>query len=342
MELKGRTGTCRIMLGEPLSNLRSYCGGAKQIVAITDANVRRCHGEKLEGLEVIEIGLGEENKTLATVERLYERLVELEVERSSFIVGIGGGIVCDVTGFTATTYLRGVPFSFGFVPTTLLAQVDASVGGKNGVNFMGYKNLVGDIRQPEFCLCDFSLLGTLPEQEMRNGFAEVVKHAAIGDAGLFSYLEGSWHDAFSLRRTAIEKVVHDSLAVKIKIVSADEMERGERMKLNFGHTLGHAIEKATGIPHGSAVSIGMVAAAKLSVLKAGLPEKDAERLGLLLKGIGLPTSVGADRGKILDAMRKDKKRHGESIMMPLLEGIGKAKIVEVGLGELEAVVDDMH
>jgi len=346
MKLEGATGACTIMLGESVDNLRGYCNGgsggneAGKIVAITDANVRRLHGERLKGLEVVEIGLGEGNKTLATAETLYEKLLELEVERSSFIVGVGGGIVCDVAGFIASTYMRGV--QFGFAPTTLLAQVDAAVGGKNGVNFKGYKNIIGTIRQPGFCLCDFEMLKTLPEAEMRNGFAEVVKHAAIGDASLFTYLEGDWKRAFVLEKTAIGKVVHDSLQVKMRIVTADEMEKGERMKLNFGHTLGHAVEKVTGIPHGSAVSIGMVAAAKLSVRKTGLAQKDAERLETLLKGIGLPTSIGADREKVLDAMRKDKKRYGENIRMALLEGMGKAKIVEVGLGELEEVVDDMR
>ncbi len=223
-----------------------------------------------------------------------------------------------------------------------LAQVDASAGGKNGVNLGGYKNLVGTIRQPQFCLCDFSLLATLPKSEMRCGFAEVVKHAAIGDAELFSYLETSWRKAYDLNRAAIEKVVHDSLAVKTGIVGRDERERGERMKLNFGHTLGHAVEKATGIPHGEAVSIGMVAAANLSVKRGLLQAKDAERLEALLSGIGLPTAAAADRGKVLDAMKKDKKRFSGKMRFVLLEGIGKARIEEIALEELEAVVDDMR
>lgn len=337
MKLDGAGGSCDILLGESVENLRGYCG--EKAVVITDGNVRRHHGAALKGFEVIEIGLGEGEKTLASVERIYERFLELELDRSSFVVGMGGGIACDVAGFAASTYLRGLPF--GFVPTTLLAQVDASVGGKNGVNFRGYKNIIGLIRQPRFCLCDFSLLSTLPEKEMRCGFAEVVKHAAIGDAALFSYLEGGWSKAFKLNRTAIEKVVHDSLAVKIGIVGKDEGEKGERMKLNFGHTLAHALEKTTGVAHGEAVSIGMVAAAGLSVKKGLMQGKDAERLEALLREIGLPVRTGADKGEIAEAMRKDKKRHGGKIRMVLLEGLGKARVGEIGLDELEAVVDDM-
>jgi 3-dehydroquinate synthase len=341
LALSAPSGSSRIMLGESIDNLKSYCQGAGRIVAITDRNVARLYGSRLKGMDVIEMEAGEANKTTRTVEMIYQKLLDLEADRTSVIVGVGGGIVCDITGFVASTYMRGLPF--GFAPTTLLAQVDASVGGKNGVNFKGYKNIIGVIRQPSFCLCDFDTLKTLPDGEMRCGFAEAVKHAAIGDAQLFSYLEGNWKKAFSLQRTAIEKVVHDSLLVKMRIVSADESEKGERMMLNFGHTIGHAIEKTTGMPHGEAISIGMIAAAELSVSKCNLPKKDAERLGALLKGIGLPTRLdaGGDRDRVLDAIRKDKKRHGEGVRMALLEGIGRARIARVELGEMEAVVNDM-
>jgi 3-dehydroquinate synthase len=339
LALSARSGTCRITLGESIDNLMDYCAGAERVVAITDSNVARLHGGRLRGMDVIEIPPGESNKTLGTVEMIYGKLLGLEAGRSSLIVGVGGGIACDVAGFAASTYMRGV--RFGFAPTTLLAQVDASVGGKNGVNFMGYKNMIGLIRQPEFCICDFDMLRTLPEEEMRNGFAEVVKSAAIGDARLFSYLEEGWKKAFALQRTAIGKVVHDSLRVKMGIVSADEGEKGERMKLNFGHTIGHAIEKATALPHGAAISIGMVAAAGLSVSRMGLPQNDAERLEALLKEIGLPTRLDADSEKVLDAIRKDKKRFGPKIRMALLEGLGRAGVQDVGLGELEAVIHDM-
>jgi 3-dehydroquinate synthase len=342
IKLSVPSGICDIYLGESLENLMNYCGKRenKQIVVITDRNVRRHYGERLEKIgiaeeNVIEIGLGEENKTLATVQRLYEELLDLEVDRSSFIVGMGGGIVCDVSGFVASTYMRGV--EFGFVPTTLLAQVDASVGGKNGVNLSGYKNIVGVIRQPKFCLCDFELLKTLPQQEIRCGFAEIIKHAAIGDRSLFAYLEDNAERALSLHRTTIEKAVHDSLAVKIKIVSLDENEKNERMKLNFGHTIGHAIEKVSKIPHGEAVAAGMIIEAKISVRKGMLQKKDAERLERLIMAYGLPISV---MKSLTDAIKKDKKKFGEQIRIPLLDSIGKGSICEVSIEEIDATITD--
>ena len=243
---------------------------------VTDGSVRSLYGDLFPPWEVIEIGIGERSKTLATVERIYEAFLQYEIDRSSFVVAIGGGLVCDVAGYAASTYLRGL--RFGFVPTTLLAQVDASVGGKNGVNFKGYKNLVGTFTQPLFVLCDFALLKTLPEPELKNGFAEAIKTAAIGDAHLFSFLETAWKGALSLEPDVIERIVYDCLTVKSRIVSFDEREKGERRKLNFGHTVGHALEKVNHLRHGEAVSLGMVAAAKLSARRGFLTEDDVERL----------------------------------------------------------------
>lgn len=336
LKLETTTGKCKIAIGESIARLADYRGEGK-LAIVTDANVRRLHGTSFPKCEVIEIGTGEENKTLATVERIYEKLLEMEFERGDMLVGVGGGIVCDVAGFAASTYLRGV--RLGLVPTTLLAQVDAAVGGKNGVNLHGYKNLVGTIRQPKFVLCDLELLKTLPQHELKCGFAEVIKGAAIGDAQLFSYLEQHLQQCMELQRTAIEKAVHDSLAVKIAIVSKDEDERGERRKLNFGHTLAHAIEKATkGVSHGEAVAIGMAAAAKLSVARGKLQEKDAERLVGLLEKAGLPTRMELDIAAVMDAIGKDKKRQGDEINFVLLEGIGQAVVEKISIEELEAVL----
>ncbi|VVC03916.1 3-dehydroquinate synthase [Candidatus Bilamarchaeum dharawalense] len=334
LTLNGTTGSCDIVLGDSIENLKSHCEN-QRIVVVTDENVRRVHGDKLDGMEMIEIGLGEENKNLVTVEKIYKKLLDLEIDKSTMMIGVGGGIVCDVTGFAASTYVRGL--QFGFVPTTLLAQVDASIGGKNGVNLEGYKNLVGLIRQPRFCLCDFEMLKTLPPVELRCGMAEVIKHAAIGDEALFSYLEANVEKVLSLHRTSIEKIVHDSIVVKLTIVKKDELEKGERMKLNFGHTIGHAIEKTTQKKHGEAVAIGMVASANLSVARGMLQKKDAERLENLIKQFGLPTTIPA-KDSLMEAIRKDKKKSGQKIKMALLEGIGKAKITEI---ELEAVVNDL-
>jgi 3-dehydroquinate synthase len=256
--------------------------------------------------------------------------VELEADRSTFIIGIGGGIVCDIAGFVASTYLRGV--RFGFVSTTLLSQVDASVGGKNGVNFEGYKNMIGVFNQPEFVICDLNLLNTLPEREILCGMAEIVKHAVIGDTDLFAYLEEHYQEALALDIGVIKKLVYDSA-----IVNKDEKEKGERRKLNFGHTFGHAIEKTTGVPHGEAVSAGMVMASALSVKRGRLPAQDAERIKKLLQKLKLPTRLQADRKTVLDALQKDKKRKGDSIYFVLLNSIGNPFVDQISIKKLEAV-----
>jgi len=339
LKLEGRAGTCDIVVGQPISEIGNRIT-AERTAIVTDSNVRRYHEGKFPEAEVIEIGLGEKIKTLDTVNSIYEKFLAMELDRSCLVLGIGGGIVCDIAGFAATTYLRGVELAF--VPTTVLAQVDASIGGKNGVNFKGYKNIIGTIRQPEFVLCDTQLLKTLPGQEVRNGFAEVVKQAAIGDGALFSYLEENSGAALKLEKEAMEKIVLDSIAVKVKIVKADETEKLERMKLNFGHTLGHAVEKVLGIPHGEAISIGMIAESRISVKRGLMSAADAEKLEKLLESIGLPTTIKADKEGVIDAIRKDKKRRGQTMKMPVLEGIGKSKIVDIGLEELEGAVDDMY
>ncbi len=335
LDIHGRTGNSTILIGERLQNLREY-SNSEEVVLITDKNVRRLYSKDFPHCEVIEIGTGEKVKNLDTVQAIYGKLVEMEAGRSSFLVGIGGGIVCDITGFVASTYLRGV--RFGFVPTTLLSQVDAGVGGKNGVNFGGYKNMVGVFHQPEFVLCDMNLLKSLPEREVTCGFAEIVKHAAIADASLFSYLEEHYAKALELDAEAVKRLVYDSAVIKSSIVRRDETERGERRKLNFGHTFGHAIEKSTGVSHGEAVSLGMVVASGLSVRRGLLSEKDMERIEALLRNLKLPTRLRLDEKGVLDALRRDKKRRGDRIHFVSLHGIGNAVVEEIPMRELEAMV----
>ncbi|MBA4417831.1 MAG: 3-dehydroquinate synthase [Syntrophus sp. (in: bacteria)] len=338
MEIRGKSAVCTIMTGASIGELGDYCGSKKTVI-VTDGTVNRLHGGLFPPYEVIEIGTGEELKALPAIETLYEAFLQWGLDRSSLVIGIGGGIVCDVTGFAASTYLRGIPFAF--VPTTLLAQVDASVGGKNGVNYKGYKNLIGTFSQPQFVLCDYSLLATLPGPELRNGFAEVIKQAAIGDRTFFSFLETEREKALALDGATIDEVVRASLAVKVRIVSADERETGERRKLNFGHTLGHALEKTMGIRHGEAVSIGMVAAARLSEAKGMVTKDDVARIERLLAHFGLPRTMIIDREAVIDAIKKDKKRVGEEIHFVLLEGIGNARVTAITIEELKGVLDDL-
>ena len=325
------SGPSRILIGERLENLQRYIPVAKPII-ITDVNVGKLYPLNSMAAAVITIGTGEEIKTLETVQEIYARLLSIEADRSAFIVGVGGGIVCDIAGFAASTFLRGV--RFGFVATTLLAQVDASVGGKNGVNFEGYKNMVGLFHQPEFVICDPELLKTLPPREISCGLAEIVKHGAIADADLFAYLEQHAEDILALDSTVIEKLVQASVRIKSAIVMRDETEKGERRLLNFGHTFGHAIEKVTGIAHGEAVSMGMVIASALSVKKGLLSAEEDQRLQVVLKNLKLPTRWEASPQKVMDAIARDKKRTGDRIHFVLLNGIGNARVDQITLEEL--------
>jgi 3-dehydroquinate synthase len=338
IDFTGNTGNCKILLGAAFDQLGEFCD-MENTVFIVDRNVLKLHGGKLSPYRLIEVEPGEQQKTLKTVDGIFERFLEWELDRSSTIIGVGGGMVCDIAGFVASTYLRGVPF--GFVPTTLLALVDASVGGKNGVNYRGYKNLVGTFNQPGFVLCDFAFLKTLPYDELKNGLAEAIKSALIGDETLFSYIENNGQEISSLNDDAIQEVVYDSLNVKISIVSRDETEKGERRKLNFGHTVGHAIEKTTGCSHGEAVSVGMVMSAKLSERKGALTRKNVEKIETLLSNFKLPVQCEGNREAIMDAIRKDKKREGEDIHFVLLDGIGKARIEKIKIRELQEVLFDL-
>ena len=335
MTLSGKTGKSKLILGGRISNLEDYCK-ADTVVLVTDKNVLAHYGGRLSKFDLIEVGAGETAKTLDTVHKIYEEFLKRGINKSSLVVGVGGGVVCDVTGFAASTYLRGV--GLGFVPTTLLAQVDASIGGKNGVNLNGYKNLIGTIRQPRFCLLDFELLKTLPKRELASGLAEIAKCGAIADPALFGYLEREHNATLSLNKAVIERIVRGALEVKIKAVEADEFENEERMKLNFGHTIGHAIEKVARLSHGDAISMGMVAAAELSVSMGLIPVDGAKRLEVLLKNLGLPTRFHGDKRAILDAVLKDKKIRGEEINMILLAGIGKAVIKRIRINQLESVL----
>jgi len=339
LEIHGSTGDSFIYVGETLQNLENYIP-SENVVIITDKNVKQFYENDFPPHPVITIDTGEKIKNLDTVRNIYEKLVAVGADRSTFIVGIGGGIVCDITGFAASTYLRGV--RFGFVSSTLLSQVDASVGGKNGVNFKDYKNMVGVFNQPEFVICDLNLLNTLPKKEILNGMAEIVKHGAIEDAGLFTYLEEHSQKALALDIEVIEKLIYDSIVIKSAIVNQDELEKGARRKLNFGHTFGHAFEKTTGVPHGEAVSAGMVVASEISAKGGYLPSKDVRRIETLLQKIGLPIRIQAEWKSVLDALKKDKKRKGNRIYFVFLNEIGNAFVDQIPIKDLEAIISHFN
>ena len=287
---------------------------------------------------VVELPDGEEHKNLAWLAVLYEKLLDAGVERRSPVVGLGGGVVGDLAGFAGATLLRGLPVVL--VPTTLLAQVDAAIGGKTGVNHALGKNLIGAFHQPRLVIADVETLRTLPERELVAGLAEVVKYGAILDAGLFGQLEERVEALLAVDEGTIVPIVGACVRHKAAVVAADEREeRGDRAVLNFGHTLGHAIEVLTDYReylHGEAVAVGMVAAARVSHALGRCDRATVVRLAALLKRIGLPTEIpeGLSAEALSIAMLRDKKTADGRIRFVCLEGIGRTAFVDMGAQEI--------
>lgn len=334
------TGQSKVLLGEKAANYKSYLPAGKKVVIITDENIAKHYPELLTDFPVVTFGLGEKNKTLQSLETIYHAFVKFEVDRSWFVLGIGGGIVCDVTGFAASSYMRGLPF--GFISTTLLSQVDASVGGKNGVNFQGYKNMVGVFAQPDFVICDVEMLKTLDKKEFIAGFAEIIKAGIIRNPDLFGTLEKHYNEALNFDSKVLEKVIYDAVDIKARVVQNDEKEKGERRILNFGHTFAHSIEKNTGMLHGEAVGIGMLLAANVSVKLKLIQPFDAKRIESILQSYHLPTKMDIEKSKIYDALLKDKKREGEFINLVLINRIGNALIHKMPVKDMEEMVNDLY
>ncbi|HZR46152.1 MAG TPA: 3-dehydroquinate synthase, partial [Candidatus Manganitrophaceae bacterium] len=280
---------------------------------------------------MIRIPDGEKYKTLQQVNRIYDRLIQHRFERSSTLVALGGGVIGDITGFAAATFLRGV--SYVQCPTTIVAQVDASIGGKTGVDHSQGKNLIGAFHQPRLVCADPEVLTTLPRREFAAGLAEVVKYGVILDRSFFKYLEEHSAAILSMDRKHVLYCVEKSAALKAKVVQSDERESGLRKILNYGHTLGHAVETLTGYrtyKHGEAVAIGMAAAARLSYFLGLSSWEEVQRQTLLLRAFGLPTTLPKiDLGSILEVIRRDKKVVGGAIYFILPAAIGKVQIQKV-------------
>lgn len=328
-----------VMVGEGLlESLGRRCrpmGFAARCAVIADGNVATRFGHLAMGSlreagfdpVLVPVVPGEVSKRLGTVERCHEALVGHRLERRSFVVALGGGVTGDLAGFVAATHLRGI--GLVQVPTTLLAQVDSSVGGKVGVNLRAGKNLVGAFLQPRLVLCDLETLATLPDREYRSGLAEVIKYGIIRDAGLFRRLERDLDGLLRRDPKVLGPVIARCCAIKAEVVGADETEGGLRAILNFGHTLGHALEAITAYGrylHGEAISIGQVAAAMLSRRHCGLAVADVVRIRDLFQRADLPVSVRLtprQRERLMGAMRLDKKVRGGEVKFVLARGIGE-------------------
>lgn len=301
---------------------------------ITDENLMLHYQDRLKPWKVISIPAGESSKNLEIMDDIIRQLIALDAGRDATIIGIGGGVVTDIAGFAAGIYKRGV--RCGFVPTSVLGMVDAAIGGKNGLDIGEYKNMMGLIRQPAFLLYDYSLLNTLPQEEWINGFAEIIKHACIKDANLFALLERYQLQDFKSDKALLHDLISRNALLKAKVVQEDEWETGERKKLNFGHTLAHAIENSYGLSHGQAVSIGMAFAAYLSQQYTGF--NDAQKVISLLKKYKLPASFDFDKLQALQLMLADKKRTADTLHYILLQEIGKAVIHAFTTAELRNIL----
>jgi 3-dehydroquinate synthase len=311
----------------------------EKAIIISDDNIASIYEEAFKEWKVIAIKAGEENKQQSSVDTVIKELIKLQADRETFIIGVGGGVITDIAGYAASVYMRGVKFAF--VPTTILAMVDAAIGGKNGVDVGVYKNLVGVIRHPEFLLYDYSFLKTLPQKEWINGFAEIIKHACIKDEKLFERLENNSLESFRETPEKIANLIKGNVEIKYKVVSGDEFETGERKLLNFGHTLGHAIENIYQLPHGYAISIGMVAACKISEAINNFSSTESARVIELLKKYNLPVTLPERESRtrdIWEVLLMDKKKAGDAMNFILLNNIGNAIVKPIQLQRLKELI----
>ena len=310
---------------------------ADKTIIITEKKIFNLHQTKFEGNNVLLVEGEEKNKSQANINFIIENLLELNVDKSWLIVGVGGGVISDMVGYVASIFKRGI--NLGLVPTTILAMTDAAIGGKNGINVGNYKNMVGTTYRPLFILYDYSFLETLPKSEWINGFAEVIKHACIKDEDMFNELEKNKIDFYINNREAASALIEKNAALKTAVVVADEFEKADRFQLNFGHTFGHAIENLYNLPHGSAVSIGMVMAARVSEELNNFDSVAVEKLKKLLIQYELPVSQKIDNAEVLKLLVKDKKRAGDSINFVLLNKIGEGTVKQLSFHNITSLLD---
>ena len=305
----------------------------KRVCIVSDSNVGELYGKEL--LELLEKSFdtvtiftfeaGEASKNIDTVQLLYEHLIQNGFDRHDFLVAFGGGVVGDLTGFAAATYLRGIDFVQ--IPTSLLAQVDSSIGGKTGIDFKQYKNMVGAFYQPKLVYMNLSVLQSLPKRQLSSGTAEILKHGLIKDKSYFDWMNHKQEQIYALDSEALEEMIFRSCNIKREVVENDPTEKGERALLNFGHTIGHAVEKLSDFTlyHGECVSIGIVAAAYLSMKRGNISKSEFAYIQDTLSKFELPTAVAHQKAEdILKTSKSDKKMKAGKIQFILLETLGNA------------------
>ncbi|MDR2293510.1 MAG: 3-dehydroquinate synthase [Prevotellaceae bacterium] len=335
IEIKTATGKqSKILTGEDFTNFQN-CFSAQKFILIIDENIFDLY-PFFRKFNCIKIRADEKNKTLETVENIISQLIELQADRSTFIVGVGGGITCDIAGFSASIYMRGL--RFGFISTSLLSQADASVGGKNGVNFNGFKNMAGTFNLPEFVICDTNMLNTLPQNEFIGGMSEIVKIALIKDLEMFNFIEYNTNAILKRNKKILQKLITKSIQRKTDIVSSDEFEKSERRMLNFGHTLAHAIERNSEISHGFAVSIGIRFAAEISKYFNLILNDDIVRIKNLLVNLGLPLHTEINDEILFKTIIADKKKNDDEINFVLINDIGKSLEKNIKISDFKYLI----
>lgn len=330
VEIKNASSNSEIIIGPKWED--SLSSLPEGTIIITDENVKRLYGNKFPSYPVYSVNPGEQSKKLSVVEDLAARMMSDGIDREGFVLAIGGGVVCDLAGFLAAVYMRGL--RCGYVSTTLLAQVDASTGGKNGVNLGESKNIIGTFRQPEFVICDPEMLKTLSEEEFLSGLAEVIKTGIIGDEKLFGLIENNTAGIKKRDPELLAELITRSVKFKAAVVSEDETEKGLRRILNFGHTFGHAIELQSGMRHGYAVAEGMILATGFSFEKGLITAAIRQRI-LALLGSFYPGIKQDIEPAVMEKMvRSDKKKTGNDIYFVFTGGIGKATALKISYAEL--------
>lgn len=326
------SGHVRYRFGDFDKELPALTGDRKAIV-ITDEQVWKHHQQLLKACPVIVVPAIHAAKQWNTVAQIVNELIKLDADRKTLLVGLGGGTITDLTGFVASIFMRGIPF--GFVPTTVLALADAAIGGKNGIDHEAYKNLLGVIRQPEFILSDVQFLRTLPAQEWRSGFTEIIKYGCIFDKALFRDLETGSISFYQENPEALDALLACCMQWKNKTVLEDEREQGVRKLLNFGHTAGHAIEKHYDLPHGFGIALGMVVACMLSEKVMQIAPSIRIRLVDLLKRYELPHHQPLDVEAVMTLLRMDKKKSDGRVDYIVLEALGAATVRQLSFYQIE-------
>lgn len=338
IKINSETGDSVLVIGGQVGELSGYLPD-KKLFIITDTNVKRLYGDTFPPATVLTVEPGEQSKSLDVVGDLCGGLLENGADRSSFILGFGGGVVCDIAGLAASLYMRGV--SHGFVSTTLLSQVDASIGGKTGVNLGSWKNLIGTFRQPSFVICDQSMLSTLTEEEYLSGIGELIKHAAIRDRKLFFEMADALPKILDRDPALLEDFIFRSVRIKASIVRQDPFENGSRRLLNFGHTFGHPIEMAAGLPHGIAVMKGMLIASELSVWAGEMPVAEQRLLEETLLRL-VPAADDDLPADIMTRVIRDKKSEKGVLNVVLLRSVGKSVVKRMSYSGIEAFLENRN